>query len=358
MLLQNENPNRIGKAKKAGSTDYCENTFRWCGMTILEEETVKEFGYNPDGLLPHSNKKILAACDDCGKVRVTSKNAYYGLCHLCGCQSPERRRKLSLANTGKYPTEETRRKLSEAGKGRHHTEETKKKMSEHQKGERSRNYGKHPSEKTRRKMSDARKGEKHWNYGKHPSKETLEKMRQSHKGQKPSEETRKKQSEQRKGENNPNFGKKFSEEHRLKLSLSHKGKRLSKETRLRMSKAFKHKKVKTHHTYPEHVFEQICKDCDLPYKYTGDGSFWIGRNPSINPDFVDCNGGKTAIEIFGDYWHSPLLRHNISYPQTLKGREKLLKKYGWKLIVLWESDLRREDAEEFVLTFLKKEKAI
>ena len=323
-------------------------------MVILVEETIAEFGHNPNELSLHSNKKILAACDDCGKARVTSKNAYYGICHSCGCQSLERRRKLSKANTGKRPTKETRRKISEAGKGRHHTEEAKRKISEAQKGEKHHMYGKHPSEKTRQKMSVARKGEKHWNYGKHHTEETKEKMKESHMGQTPSEEQRKQSSERWKGENNPNHGG-ISEEHRLKLSISHKGKHPSEETRLRMSKSHKNKKVKTHHTYPERVFERICKDCNLPYKYTGDGSFWIGRNPSINPDFVDCNGGKTAIEVFGDYWHSPLLNRNIRYPQTLKGRKKQLKKYGWRLIVLWECDLRRSDATQFVLNTLEKE---
>lgn len=327
-------------------------------MVILVEETIRKFGYNPDKLLPHSNKKILAACDDCGKVRVTSKNAYCDICHPCSNQSLERRKKISIANTDKHPTEETRRKLSEAGKGRHHTQEAKRKISEAHKGQGNPNYGKHPSNETLHKMSVSHSGVKNHNYGKHPSKETLKKMSESHKGQKPSEEQRKQSSERWKGKNNPNFGGNFSEEHILNLSLSHKDKHPSRETRLRMSQSYKHKKIKTHHTYPEHVFEQICKDYNLPYKYTGDGSFWIGRNPSINPDFVDCNGGKVAIEIFGDYWHSPLLRYNIAYPQTFKGREKLLKKYGWKLIVFWESDLRRNDATQFVLTILKKEGTI
>lgn len=50
---------------------------------ILEEETFKEFGYYPSDLSPKSSKKILAACDDCGKVRVTPKQAYRSLCQPC-----------------------------------------------------------------------------------------------------------------------------------------------------------------------------------------------------------------------------------------------------------------------------------
>lgn len=61
------------------------------------------------------------------------------------------------------------------------------------------------------------------------------------------------------------------------------------------------------------------------------------------------------VEIFGDYWHSPLIRgQNIPFNQTYKGRKKTLKKYGWKLIVFWETDLLREDAESFILSQLNK----
>lgn len=114
----------------------------------------------------------------------------------------------------------------------------------------------------------------------------------------------------------------------------------------------KAQKIPTHHTKPELIFEQICKNNNLPFKYTGDGSFWIGKNPSINPDFVDCNGKKIAIEIFGDYWHSPLLRKNIPYNQTYRGRNEILREYGWELVIFWESDLKRIDAEQFILNKL------
>ena len=110
----------------------------------------------------------------------------------------------------------------------------------------------------------------------------------------------------------------------------------------------------THHTKPELIFEEICKKLDLPYKYTGDGAFWIGKNPSVNPDFVNCNGKKIAIEIFGDYYHSPLLNYKLKEDRTLSYRKKILKKYGWKLIVFWQSDLVRKDAEQFVLNTLQK----
>lgn len=116
-------------------------------------------------------------------------------------------------------------------------------------------------------------------------------------------------------------------------------------------------KFSTHHTKPELIFEEICKKYDLPFKYTGDGSFWI---KNINPDFVECNGKKIVVEIFGVAFHSPLFtfKQNISYSRTFEGRRRILKKYGWKLIVLWDRDLLRSDTEQFVLSELKKNKAL
>lgn len=50
---------------------------------ILEEATKEAFGYYPRELPPQGRKPILAACNLCGKFRITSKNAYRTLCHSC-----------------------------------------------------------------------------------------------------------------------------------------------------------------------------------------------------------------------------------------------------------------------------------
>jgi hypothetical protein len=52
---------------------------------ILEDETFNAFGYYPKDLLPKSGKRILAACNGCGKVRIMRKNRYRALCYSC-CQ--------------------------------------------------------------------------------------------------------------------------------------------------------------------------------------------------------------------------------------------------------------------------------
>ena len=133
---------------------------------ILEEETFKKFGYYSKELSYGSNKKIIAKCDNCGKIRESSKHNYHNLC-------------ISCAQKGKHFSEEHKQKIREFQKGRHHTEETKQKMREakhnisketKQKmkeghlGERNPNFGKHFSEEYKQKISDGISGENHPNW--------------------------------------------------------------------------------------------------------------------------------------------------------------------------------------------------
>lgn len=156
----------------------------------------------------------------------------------------------------------------------------------------------------------------------------------------------------RRGKNHHNFGKKLPKVYRDKISQTRKrlfkeGKIIhprgmlgktnkwgkhTKEARRKIKEVRKNQKIPRFYTKPELKFVDICKKYSLPYIYTGNGSFWI---ENINPDFVDCNGQKVCIEIFGDYWH------NLP-KQIKKDKEKLeiLKKFGWKRIVIWEHELK------------------
>lgn len=167
---------------------------------------------------------------------------------------------------------------------------------------------------------------------------------------------RRDRSECKVGEANPFWGCQHSEE--TKQMISEANSNPSEETRKKMREACKHRVSPTHHTKPEMIWQGIVIDKhSLPFKYTGDGAFWIGENPTINPDFIHLTK-KIAVEIFS-YWHDPLRRHcKVRYSATLGGRKKILKKYGWKMIVFWQEDLEREDAEKYVLSVLKREKVI
>ena len=76
------------------------------------------------------------------------------------------------------------------------------------------------------------------------------------------------------------------------------------------------------------------------YKYTGNGKVIIG---GLNPDFMNINGKKKLIELFGDYWHNSKRRKNMSYHQTEEGRINHFKKYGFNCLIIWEHQLKDED---------------
>ena len=74
---------------------------------ILEDATFEAFGYHSCDLKPHSQKPVLAACDECGKVREIGKNGYHVLCRSCvkkGARHPM---------YGKSFTEDHKRKMRE-----------------------------------------------------------------------------------------------------------------------------------------------------------------------------------------------------------------------------------------------------
>lgn len=114
----------------------------------------------------------------------------------------------------------------------------------------------------------------------------------------------------------------------------------------------------THHTKPEFIFEDICKRNNLDFHYTGDGSLWIGKDKKLNPDFIEANGKKICVEVMGAYWHSRLLNRNLREDAMLSYRKKHYRRYKWQPIFIWDTDLLRKDAEQFVLNTLQKEGVI
>ena len=239
---------------------------------ILEEETYEKFGYYPRDLKPYSTKLILAACDECEKIRIYGKRDYHSLCKSC------------VKKGARHPL-----------------------------------WGKHHSEKTKQKIC---------------------------------------------GENNPRWKggkvKRMCEGCGTVFEVDPavvrygNGKFCSHSCTIKATRHKWHPKKSN----PESIFEQICKKDNLPFKYTGDGAFWIGEKGEkhLNPDFIEVNGKKILVEIFGDYWHSPLLNLKLKEDRTLSYQKRHYKRYKWYPIFLWESDLKRKDAEQFVLNELQKHK--
>lgn len=68
------------------------------------------------------------------------------------------------------------------------------------------------------------------------------------------------------------------------------------------------------------------------YSFVGDGKIFVN---GFIPDFINVNGQKKIIELFGDYWH------NLdSHKRTDKNRLKTYKKYGYKTLIVWEHELK------------------
>lgn len=81
---------------------------------------------------------------------------------------------------------------------------------------------------------------------------------------------------------------------------------------------------------------EMIKHNNLPYKYVGDFKLWIdGRNP----DFINCNGQKKVIELFGEYWHSKDINPKIPLKYTLNQTVQHYKKYGFECLVIWGKEL-------------------
>lgn len=279
---------------------------------ILEEETYKRFGYYSHDLKPRSWKRIVVACDGCGTVHETSKHDYHALCVSC-CQK------------GKTLSEETKHKIHIScmgiNKGAEHGSwkgGLVKRICEICKNE----FEVAPSEIRRRG-------------GKFCSRKCASIAQQ--------------------GENNHQWKGGLEERvcficgNIFSPSRDNARKGRGKFCSCSCSAKARIHNAKPEKTQPEIRFDEICTKYTLPFRFVGDGTLWLGN---ANPDFIH-DTRKLCVEIFGDYWHSPLLNCGIKYKMTVDGRRKQLKAEGYKLIVIWESDLKRKDAEAFVLNKLK-----
>lgn len=95
----------------------------------------------------------------------------------------------------------------------------------------------------------------------------------------------------------------------------------------------------------EAKFQNIIDKYNLPYKFVGNGEFLIERK---NPDFININGEKKAVEVYARR-HKEKLR-NVSIEEWKKKRQELFAKYGWEIFFFNEVEL---NDEKNVLTVLE-----
>lgn len=220
--------------------------------------------------------------------------------------------------------------------------------------------GRKPSKETLRKLRESHLGKPSPRKGASHTKEAREKMSESHKEVPLSERHRKsigiaskkvwaKTTDIKRAQWSKNIGigekgHKKSDESRRKMSIAHKGKRLSPATEFTsegLKKKYRdpvyiEKMKKAWNLKPNKPEILIMKLLDKLYpgewKYTGDFSFMINGKC---PDFVNCNGQKKIIELFGDYWHKG---------QNPQDRIDAFKPFGYDTLVIWERELKDMDA--------------
>ena len=306
---------------------------------------------------------------------------------------------LILAKKGEKLSEEMKKKLSKAGKGRIVSEETRKKNSEAHKGQVPWNKGKKTghipwnkgkqnllSEETRKKMGYW-KGKKHSeetrkkisksNKGKKFSEEHRKKLSKSATGRILSEEHRKKMSERMKGKPGLHLGMKHSEESKKKMSAANTGKKDSEETIKRKKRAQStpeaiqrksdsraKQKFPFKDTKPELLTHSILEKHNISFKKHKNFKLYKSHHQAdivIEPNHV--------IEVFGDYWHfnpkkfdgestQKKRRKEIKAKDVWK-RDKYvidgMKEQGYKVLVVWESELKKElqKTTQKILKFIK-----
>lgn len=160
----------------------------------------------------------------------------------------------------------------------------------------------------------------------------------------------------RKGKNHPNYGKKFPKNSRRMKGKNNpmygksywfgkKRPKIAKLNKAKMLKLWKNPKyrekqlsaiingLKLKPNKPEKLLNTLLnKLYSKEYKYVGDGEIFIA---GFVPDFINCNGQKKIIELYGDYWHN--LR---KVKKRDEQRLKIYAKYGYKTLIIWEHELK------------------
>jgi len=213
--------------------------------------------------------------------------------------SEETKQRMSEALRGRTPSEETKRVLSERCSGWHHCEEARQKMSA------SITLAMSDPERRRRISKSVRA---YWASHEYSS-----------------EAKRKISEASRRSWQRPEYAKRISEANLLLWKDPEYAGKMAKACNRRPNESERQLRSVLGRHFPGE------------WKYTGDGTFWIeGRNP----DFVNVNGRKQVIEMFGTYWHDPDL-----FPRGLT-EEALTAHYGhcgFDCLVIWECDIWDEE---------------
>jgi G:T-mismatch repair DNA endonuclease (very short patch repair protein) len=124
------------------------------------------------------------------------------------------------------------------------------------------------------------------------------------------------------------MGKRKSDEHRQKLKNLWKDP-VYKETRLKLLIGSSQNSPNKSEIKLGNILNSMFPD---EYKYVGNGDTIMGGRI---PDFINVNGQKKLIELYGDYWHRN---------QDENIRIDHFKQYGFDTLIIWEHELKNIDS--------------
>ena len=207
-------------------------------------------------------------------------------------------------------------------------------------------YGKHHTKATKKMLSDVHKGQRNsiatefkkgttpWNKGKCHSETAKKKMRGRRNPM---------LGVHRSGEDAPFYGKKHTDKTKRKMVRS----ALRKWQNPNFIKSI----VKSFNTKPNKMelkLNSILQEI-LPNEYALNVRAEILILGGKVPDFVNINGQKKIVELFGEYWHTE--KANI-YTKTEKGRIEYFQSLGWDTLIIWAKELRNtEQLKQKILKF-------
>ena len=147
-------------------------------------------------------------------------------------------------------------------------------------------------------------------------------------GKKKAKEMQKKQSTANSGSGNPSYGK-----HPKKSTLKKK----SKAMKARWQEAeFVQKQMKARGVKPNKAELKFAGLLNTwfpgVFKFVGDGQVILAGKC---PDFINTNGKKQLIELYGNYWHRG---------QNPQERINLFAQFGYDTLVIWERELKDLEA--------------
>lgn len=136
-------------------------------------------------------------------------------------------------------------------------------------------------------------------------------------------------------------GKTLPKETRMKISLARIRNWRDPEYVRKMILAFNKKPTK-----PEIQLGAILNKHFPQYKYNGDGRLGVTLG-GLTPDFVNVDGKKDLIEVFGDYYHSPEILGDRWQGSEL-GKTMIYNSLGYYCLVIWEHEIEELSEKEIV----------